>query len=305
MITRTAPLPLRRAGRLLAIAVASLALGACGRLLGFSLLDRGQVGATTLHRIVVGGDRRAFLLHVAPRLAAPAPLLFVLHGTSATANVVMDESGMNPIADSLGAIVVYPYGMRGIPYLRLSWNVGGCCERGSRPDEGAMIRAIVDTLASLYAIDRSRVGVAGFSDAGTLAYEIACTESRTVTTIGVVSGELPERPCTPSPAVSTIVFHGTADRNVRYGRTREQVAEWARRIGCRRWSADTTSALIGDTYGDCADGAAVVLHTIIGGAHAWPGGKGSSIFAPRPSHAIDASRAFAAFVVAHPREVAP
>ena len=277
-------------------------LSACAQVLGVTPIDRATAGETTLHRIDVDGDRRAFLLHMPPRLAQPAPLLFVLHGTSATANVVMDESGMNRIADSVGAIVVYPYGARGIPYARLFWNVGGCCGRGSHPDEGALIRAIAALLEARHPIDRARIAVAGFSDAGTLAYAIACAEAPTVTVIGVVSGRLPERSCVPSPAVSTVVFHGTADRNVRYDHTREHVADWAHRLGCRRARADTTAALIDDSYDGCADGAVVVLHTIVGGRHAWPGGRRGWFLAPPASRAIDASRAFAAFVMAHPRE---
>ena len=292
----------RRVGALAALVALALLAG-CANLLGVTPIDSAAAGATTLHRIVVNGDRRAFLLHVPPHPARPAPLFFLLHGTSATANVVMDESGMNRIADSLGAIVVYPYGTGGIPFVRLFWNVAGCCERGSHPDEGAMIRAIADTLATRFPVDRSRIAVAGFSDAGTLAYEIACAEASVVTAIGVVSGELPRGVCTPSPAVSTVVFHGTADRNIPYGATREHVAEWARRLGCRSERSDTTAARVDDAYTGCADGASVVLHTIVGGAHAWPGGRRSWALAPRPSRSTDASRVLAAFVMARPRSV--
>ena len=285
---------------MIALAVAT-GLGACAPLLGATRIGRSAPDGTSFHEIPVGRDTRTFLMHRAPHLASPAPVFFILHGTSANANLAMDESGMNRVADSLGAIVVYPNGTGGIPYVRLFWNVAGCCSDRSRPDEGAMIDAIVDTLGAHYAIDRSRIGVAGFSDAGTLAYLVACHFPNVISAIAVVSGELPEQSCTPRPAVSTLVFHGTADRNLRYGETREHVAEWARRESCGPVRADTSATLIHDVYPDCANTARVELYTILGGLHAWPGGRVSWVFAPRASRAIDASRVFAAFVLSHPR----
>lgn len=283
---------------------AASALASCAPLLGATRIGSPAPDGTSFHQIAVGADMRTFLMHRAPRLASPAPIFILLHGTSANANTMMAESGMNRIADSLGAIAIYPNGTGGIPYIRLFWNVAGCCSDASRPNEAAMIRTIVDTLAGHYAVDRARIGVAGFSDAGTLAYLLACDESNVITAIGVVSGELPEHPCTPHPAISTLVFHGTADRNVHYGATREHVAEWARRESCGRARADTSEAIIHDVYTGCADDAVVELYTIRGGRHAWPGGRGSWIFAPRPSRAVDASRVFAAFVMSHPRSFA-
>ncbi|HVX40793.1 MAG TPA: PHB depolymerase family esterase [Gemmatimonadaceae bacterium] len=276
-------------------------LASCARVLGATRVGSAAPDGTTFHQIAVGRDARTFLMHRAPHLATLAPVFFILHGTSATANVVMDESGMNRVADSLGAIVVYPNGTGGIPYVRLFWNVAGCCSDASRPNEAAMIRTIVDTIGAHYAIDRTRIGVAGFSDAGTLAYLLACHDADVITAIGVISGEVPERACVPQPPVSALVFHGTADRNVRYGATRAHVARWAAGESCGLAAADTSVALIHDRYAGCAGGAVVELYTIRGGKHAWPGGRGSSIFAPHPSRAIDASRAFAAFTLAHPR----
>ena len=227
------------------------------------------------------------------------PVLIALHGSSANANTVMEESGLNAIGDSVGALVAYPNGTGGIPYVRLFWNFKDCCGVGHRrPDEAAMVRALVDTLAAHFPVDRSRIGVIGFSDAGTLAYELACTEIG-VSAIAVISGEVPA--CRPRPAVATLVFHGTADTNMPYGHTAQDVAEWAQREGCRAMSADTTGAVIITTHRECDDDAVVTLYTIVGGRHAWPGGKASWLFAPKPARDVDASRIFTRFVLDHPR----
>lgn len=212
---------------------------------------------------------------------------------------------MNEVADRIGALVVYPNGTGGIPYVRLFWNTEHCCgvETRSGADEAGMVAAIVDTLARAFPVDRSRVGLIGFSDAGTLAYLLACDRisGAVLTSIGVISGELPAVPCVPLSGISTMVFHGTADRNIRYGETAEHVAEWAARDHCAAAQQDSVRGARRADYPACAGGAEVELYTIVDGRHAWPGGDRSSVFAPRPSRDVDASGLFAAFVLDHPR----
>jgi len=293
-----------RATTIVLICIAAILTG-CARILGGTGLSAPGQTLTTFHEISVGSARRNFLLHhPPPPYTKPLVLLVLLHGSSANANVMMDESGMNAIADSIGAIVVYPNGTGEIPYLRLFWNEFGCCARaqGVRGvDEERMLAAIVDTLSRLYPIDRTRVGLAGFSDPGSMAYLIACDQSGLWTTIGVVAGKLPSSSCSPKRGISTIVFHGTADHNIRYGTTATDVASWARRQDCASVHADSTTALEVADYSGCRDGAEVKLYSIVGGKHGWPGGKKSWFLAPSPPRAIDASRLFADFVVSHPR----
>jgi polyhydroxybutyrate depolymerase len=275
---------------------------------GASDLSATSPSGTTFHQIAIGRDERTFLLHRPHGTPArPMPVLFVLHGTSANANLAMEESGMNAVADSIGALVVYPNGTGGIPYIRLFWNTDHCCADQSRRgvDEVGMVRGILDSLSHQFSIDRSRVGLAGFSDAGTMAYLLACDASETLTTIAVISGELPSSGCVPPAGVSTLVFHGTADRNIQYGHTAESVATWAARERCGAPSIDTIPDVIRTTYSSCASAANVELYTIVGGRHAWPGGARSWFLAPMPTRSVDASRLFAAFVLSHPRTTAP
>ncbi len=277
-----------------------LLLDGCAAIVGATDVRTDAPVATTFHVLDAAGDRRGFLLHRPAGARGAMPLLIALHGSSANANTVMEESGLNEIADSLGALVAYPNGTGGIPYVRLFWNFEDCCGAGHRrPDEAAMIRALIDTLGAHFTIDRTRVGVIGFSDAGTLAYELACLHTG-ISAIGVISGEVPRSDCRPDPAVSTVVFHGTADRNVHYGDTDARVADWATRQGCRRTRADTTAVFRRTIHDECNDGAVVTLYTIFGRGHAWPGGKRSWFLAPAPSRDVNASRIFSQLVVSHP-----
>jgi polyhydroxybutyrate depolymerase len=84
---------------------------------------------------------------------------------------------------------------------------------------------------------------------------------------------------------------------------RDFVAGWAERNGC---AAETVeSAVAPDVmrleYPDCAEGAPVILHTLLGGGHSWPGGK------PMPEWrvgatitSIDATETMWAFFLEHP-----
>jgi poly(3-hydroxybutyrate) depolymerase len=286
--------------RLIVLIATALALVGCAKLLGARPVGVDAATLTTFHELDASGDRRGFLLHRPSRAKGAMPVLIALHGSSANANTVMDESGLNRIGDSIGALVAYPNGTGGVPYVRLFWNFTKCCgANGGRPDEAAMIRSLVDTLAAHFPVDRARVGLIGISDAGTLAYELGCADVG-LSAIGVVAGEVPDN-CRPHRAIATVVFHGTADNNIHYGQTAERVADWARREGCRGVTADTTRDVIRTTHSPCDDGTVVTLYTIVGGHHGWPGGKRSWIFAPAPSGAVDASRVFARFVLEHPR----
>jgi polyhydroxybutyrate depolymerase len=92
--------------------------------------------------------------------------------------------------------------------------------------------------------------------------------------------------CKDQRAVPMIAFHGTADRTVPYHGGKSWVApgafpdmptwaaDWARRNRCGPDPVE--SAVAADVtrleYSNCADNAAVVLFTVNGGGHSWPGG---------------------------------
>ncbi len=292
-----------RVPRLWLVLAVACGVSGCARLFGARTLSAVAPGGVSFHEVAVGDERRDYLLHTPARAVKPMPVIFVLHGTSANANVVMEESAMNAVGDSTGALVVYPNGTGGIPYVRLFWNTEHCCTADPRdgPDEAGMVRAVVDSLAAHFPVDRSRIGLIGFSDAGTLAYLLACSDWRTLTAIGVLSGAAPSERCVPPAGISTMVFHGTADRNMRYGETPALVTDWARRQRCGPATTDTIPDVIRMRWTHCADGAVVELYSILGGRHAWPGGGRSTFIAPRPTASVHTSRLFADFVLDHPR----
>lgn len=112
-----------------------------------------------------------------------------------------------------------------------------------------------------------------------------------------------------------IDFHGTADRMVPYHGGSSWVAprpwpdvpkwaaKWARRNRCG--TEPVESAVAADVtrseYTNCADDAAVMLYTIKGGGHSWPGGQPlPEWFVGPTSRRVDATSRMWEFFRAHP-----
>jgi polyhydroxybutyrate depolymerase len=111
-----------------------------------------------------------------------------------------------------------------------------------------------------------------------------------------------------------IAFHGTADRTVPYHGGKSWVvptpfpdiptwaADWARRNRCSPNPVESAPALDVTCleYTDCTDDAAVVLYTVKGGGHSWPGGGPLPEWLVGPtSRSIDATSEMWAFFRDH------
>ena len=116
---------------------------------------------------------------------------------------------------------------------------------------------------------------------------------------------LPWAWCTDERPVPMIAFHGTEDTATPYHGGPSWVsrvafpdiprfaARWAGRNRCAPEPADSVVAadVVRHSWPGCADGASVVLYTIQGGGHTWPGGGPlPEWFVGPTTHSIDASR---------------
>ena len=160
----------------------------------------------------------------------------------------------------------------------------------------------------------------GLSNGGGMSFALSCALADHIAAVGVVAGAifLPWSACAEGRVVPMIAFFGTADpavpyhggtswvtpdRSFRFPDIPKWTARWARRNRCA--PEPTDSAVAADvtrrTYTHCADDAAVVLYTIEGGGHTWPGGQPlPEWFAGPTSNSIDASSLMWAFYRAHP-----
>ena len=170
-------------------------------------IDQIDLADSTLHRISVnGGPTRSYFLHVPPTYSSssPIPLMIALHGRTWTASNFRTLTQLDTQADVKNFIVAYPDGDG------QQWNAGLCCSF-SLVDDVALIAGMIDSISSSYTIDKTRVGVYGWSNGAMMAFRSACELSDRVTSIGVGAGSFVATTCKPTKSASVIEFHGTAD----------------------------------------------------------------------------------------------
>ena len=236
---------------------------------------------------VSSGVKREYLLYVPKSYdrSKPSPLIISMHGAGLWGAVQQDISRWNVVAEREGLIVVYPSG------------IGGRGLRVWREDEGPgvsrdvkFISELIDTLEAHYNIDPARIYANGLSNGGGMAFALSCTLSHRIAAVGLVASAqlLPWKWCSDRHPVPMIDFHGTADPEVPYKGGSSWVApghrgfpnqltwaaNWAQRNRCAPEPIDSAVApdVTRRAYTHCADGADVVLYTLQGGGHTWPGG---------------------------------
>ena len=250
--------------------------------------------------VVSEGLLRRFVLVVPESAPDPAPLVVVFHGFMGNPAEIEETTGMSAVAAEEGFVVAYPEGA-GQPRR---WR--------SDPRQGdldvAFVRDMVALVSSAVGIDPHRVYAAGMSNGGGMAARLACDASDLVASAGAVSGAYPTGECSPGRPVPVVAFHGTADPIVPYEgwgallpAAEDWAAAWAERNGCGSDSGATvvTADVTRRHWGDCDAGADVVLYTVAGGRHAWPG-SGRDTGWGGSTDSVDASSLLWEFFAAHP-----
>jgi polyhydroxybutyrate depolymerase len=266
--------------------------------------------------IVSSGEKREYLLYVPKSYdsTTPTPLVISMHGGAGWPAMQRDVSKWNRLAEHNEFIVVYPAGVR----------LGGTGPRAwrlmDRPTDLTkdvrFISDLIDELEKAYNIDPARIYANGLSNGGGMAFVLSCTLSDQIAAVGMVGAAqmLPWSWCTDRRPVPMISFHGTADSAVPYEGGKswvwdgsfpdvlEWTASWARRNRCGPDPVELPVAVdvTRREYTDCADDAAVVLFTIHGGGHTWPGGIPFPEWILGPtSESVDATRQMWVFFQEH------
>ncbi len=283
-------------------------------------------GASIDQAIDVGGIRRTYVLHVPPALPSTAvPLVFILHGGGGTGRQIERATRFSDIADRAGFIAVYPDG------IGRSWNDGRgdphITAQRERIDDVAFIAALIGALSQRYRVDSRRVYVTGISNGGFMSQLLAARLSSRIVAIAPVAagmGPTVAASLRPDQPVSVLVINGTADPLVPYGGgpvarnrgttipTEEIIMKWAAANRCAAAPASTylpdvdatdRSRIKVTTYAGCAQRTEVVLYTIEGGGHTWPGGTQylpARLIGP-VNRDIDATDVIWKFFANHPR----
>jgi polyhydroxybutyrate depolymerase len=267
------------------------------------------------HTIDSSGEKREYILHVPTSYdrAKPTPLVISMHGAMNSPSFQMHVSQWNTAADEHGFIVVYPAGSGTGPktYFNHGWRTP------SRMPDVVFISALIDELEASYNIDSARIYANGLSNGGGMSFVLSCTLPHRIAAIGAVAAAetLPWSWCPDSQPVPMIAFHGTADRFTPYNGGKvwfapdpfpsipEWMANWARRNRCGANPVESVVALdvTRREYTGCADEAAVVLYTVEGGGHTWPGDTSMPAWLLGPTtRSIDATSLMWAFFREHP-----
>jgi len=257
-----------------------------------------------------GGLTRSYLLHVPAAYDGThaAPLVLALHPFGAPAAFFAAEANFPAVADPAGAVIVAPEGT-GDPQF---WNVAAYA---AAPDDVAFLRDLIARLDTDLCIDPARTYAAGSSAGGGMAMRLACAMPDRIAAIGVVAS-LYLGDCQAD--VPMIAFHGTRDLLVPFeggpgavetvaspAPVRRSVSEWARAASCdglaqiSRVAPDVELS----TFLRCRPGSDVLLYTVVGGGHSWPGAQPPlpESIAGVTTQEIRATSLIWNFFMAHPR----
>jgi polyhydroxybutyrate depolymerase len=263
--------------------------------------------------IDIDGRPREYLISRPP--GGATGIVLSLHGRGSTATMQASFSGMDRLARTEGAVVVFPQGSVVIDRRGYMWD-------GST-DLPYLTRLIERTREEFRGV-RTRVCVSGMSAGAWMACAYAAARADDVAALGAVAGLRPP-PVPPVRQVPVIAFHGMKDRylpylggpggpvkervvrrqNLRSGRPpegpgavrREAVPEaalaWARSNGVEGARDDhaISATLRRTTYGEGTPGE-VTLWTSAEAGHTWPGHPGAPpmrLLLGRTSREVDAT----------------
>lgn len=263
------------------------------------------------------GLQRSFRIHVpegyTPERAWPVVLNF--HGYTSNAEDQQGYAKVTALADEKGFIAVLPEGVnqqdlgKPFPENERSWSAGACCGIATAydVDDVGFVGAVLDAVAAEVCVDPHRVFATGFSNGGFLSHRLACEYADRIAAVAPVAGVNGMDTCAPSRPVPVMQFHGTSDGlvpyegNATFPSVADTMAAWAERNGCDPMPAETfhQGDTLCQTWSGCEAEASVVLCTIDGGGHTWPGGTVPGVLG-KTTQEIDASRAMWDFFSAHP-----
>ena len=225
----------------------------------------------------VGDLTRSYRLAVPQgyRSSSPTPLILLFHGSGSDALEMSIYTQMPKRASHLGYLVATP------DAVAKQWQLS---VPNAHTADLAFVSALIANLSSRYCVDPSRIYAAGFSLGSEFSAIAACTGANRIAAIGLASAEYLLQPCTgPLPVIA---FHGTADPLVAYPTggvgsslpgvhvpgVVSNMAGWAQLDGCKPVPTVTQlDSMVVRRAWPCQRTSQVLLYTVTGGGHSWPG----------------------------------
>ena len=252
----------------------------------FSSFAQQTINASITH----DGIQRNYILYI-PEIYdgdTAVPLILNFHGFGSNAAQQMFYGDFRDIADTEGFLLVHPEGTTFIG--NQFWNVGfpGI---SSTIDDVSFTEALIDELATLYAIDLDRVYATGMSNGGFMSFLLACQLSEKIAAVASVTGSMTQDTfddCNAQRPTPVLQIHGTEDDVVLYnGNTlsipiADVISYWVDYNNCETTPTTTTlpdidpsdgSTIEHSVYEDGDNGITTEHMKVIGGGHTWPGSE--------------------------------
>ncbi len=249
------------------------------------------------------------------------PLIIMLHGCTQNADDFAAGTRMNILAEQHNFLVAYPEQI-GSANPNSCWNWFAPENQQAGRGEASLIAGITQQIMKDYAVDTSRVYVAGLSAGGAAAAIMGQTYPDLYAAIGVHSGlpcgaarDLPSamaamkqgNTATSCQAnthiVPTIVFHGVADKTVNPNNSETIIKQAEASNGAQLKMTEQPGQRPGGraynrkVYTDANGQVQLEQWLIQGAGHAWAGGSKSGSYTD--PQGPDASREMVRFFLAH------
>lgn len=166
--------------------------------------------------LVVDGIARHFNYHVPKNYDGKKllPEVVLLHGFSQDGRGIEQMTNMNAEADKEGFVAVYPDAVKWFnDPSKAAWDANdGLVPAGTRVNDVGFIKATIENTEARLPIDPDRVYVAGFSNGGMLAANVANQLSDKVAATAIISSGMGGKQLeTGGSPMSILTIHGTKD----------------------------------------------------------------------------------------------
>ena len=231
-------------------------------------------GAGTTQDNTLAGQSGSYSLTVphSYRSRRTMPLILLFYGFASDPSQFSALTGLPVRASGDGYMVAVPHAQGD------EWQFSG------DGTDAAFVSAMVTHLESTYCINTRRVFATGFSAGAAFTIFYACGHQGSIAAIATVAVEF-QLGCTRP--LSIMAFHGTKDPLVPYQNgavglslpgvkvrgTQRNMSDWARLDGCRSHPRMKRigSQVDRQWWTGCSGGTSVVLYSVLGGGHSWPG----------------------------------
>ena len=205
------------------------------------------------------------------------PLVVVVHGLGFDAERMAAATRWPEFAAGHRVVVAFAEG------IEASFNAGPCCGGAVADDidDVGYLESVIDAVANLYPVDRSRVFLTGHSNGGMMTYRFACEHPELIAGAASVAGTM-LTPCAPAVPVSFLQISGRDDTVVpisggessapglgTFPSVVDSVSAMAAAAGCAPPVNRQFGGVDSTEWNDCADGTRVAFD-VVPAAHEYP-----------------------------------